>query len=287
MSRSSKRWIPMSHGDLTRAFRERRASKRQTVFVILGIFAVIGWLYVFFISDFFIVHSVQVEGIKNLDPVDVNREVLAILDSREGWRPWPKRHLLFINTEELKTKLNDRLFVANVTVDKKLRNVLRLKIEERAKRFVLHSKQQYAWIDLQGVVTDELTLDEKKNIQARLLGQRVADSDEPPVIKRNLNEMVSSGYSVFSNTESKKFISVSEQLMGLGLAYREIEPPGASSTLMKVLGPQGQEVLMDVMIPLDLQVRTYLAFIQAKPKGLKNAEYIDVRVPGRVYLKEK
>ena len=56
---------------------------------------------------------------------------------------------------------------------------------------------------------------------------------------------------------------------------------------MKVLGPQGQEVLMDVMIPLDLQVRTYLAFIQAKPKGLKNAEYIDVRVPGRVYLKEK
>jgi len=277
----------MSHGDLTRAFRERRASKRQTVFVILGIFAVVGWLYIFFISDFFIVNSVQVEGIKNLDPVDVNREVLAILDSREGWRPWPKRHLLFINTEELKTKLNDRLFVANVTVDKKLRNVLRLKIEERAKRFVLHSKQQYAWIDLQGVVTDELTLDEKKNVQARLLGQRVADPDEPPVIKRNLDEMVSSGYSVFSNTESKESISVSEQLMGLGLAYREIEPPGASSTLMKVLSPQGQEVLMDVTVPLDLQVQTYLAFIQAKPKGLENAEYIDVRVPGRVYLKEK
>lgn len=276
----------MSHGDLTRAFRERRASKRKTVFIILGIFAVIGWLYVFFMSDFFLVNEVQVEGIQNLDPVDVNREVLAILDSREGWRPWPKRHLLFINTEDLKARLNDRLFVTKVTVDKQFRNVLRLKVEERAKRFVLHSKQQYAWIDLQGVVTDELTLDEKKNVQARLLGQRPASPDEPPVIKRNLDELVSSGYDVFSSDEPKEFIRMSEQLMTLGLAYREIEPPGASSSLMKVLSPQGYEVLMDVTAPLDLQVQTYLAFIQAKPKNVENVEYVDVRVPGRVYLKE-
>lgn len=282
-----KRWIPMSGGDLHHAFRARRVSKRNAVFTLLGCTAVLGWLYVIFMSQLFIVNEVQAEGLKTLDQLDVTREVLAALDERGEWRPWPKRHALFLDEESLKEKLKTRLFVANVTVDKSHFNILRLKIEERAKRFVLHSRQQYFWIDLQGVATDELSLDEKKHVQARLLGNRSISPDEPPVVKRNLEDVISSGYTVFTADESKQWIQVSDQIVRAGLLYREIEPPGSSSTLLNVLGPEGYDIHMDLTSPIGVQVRTYQAFIKAKPSDIDKVQYIDVRVPGRVYLKER
>lgn len=286
MATNKKRWIPWSRGDLSKAFQARKASKRRTTFFILGVCAVVGWAYIFLFSDLFIINTVIVEGVENLDPIDVHREVLATLDKRGGWTPWSKRHMLFVNERELENQLKDRLFVSNITVDKKGRNILRLKIEERVKNFILHSRQQYAWVDHQGVVTQQLSTEEKRNAQALLLGQRSPDNSEPPIIKRNLNEDVSSGFQVFSGTEAKKWISLAEQLKALNVAYREFEPPGVSSTIMKVLSKEGYELLMDITVPLDIQIATYNAFLKAKPKDIDQVEYIDVRVPGRVYLKE-
>lgn len=286
MTTSRKRWIPWSTGDLTRAFQARKASKRRTTFFILGICAVVGWAYILFFSDLFIVNATEVEGIESLDPIDVHREVLAVLDERGEWRPWPKRHIFFLDENKLRDRLKDRLFVSDVTVDKQGRNILRLKIEERLKNFILHSKQQYAWVDYQGVVTEELTADEKRHVQALLLGQRSPDSSEPPIIKRNLDELVASGYQVFTDHEAKEWIDMAERLRALNVSYREFEPPGVSSTIMKVLSSEGYELLMDVTVPLDIQIGTYRAFIKAKPRDVDQVEYIDVRVPGRVYLKE-
>jgi len=282
-----KRWIPWSNGDLTKAFRSRKASKRKTTFFILGACAIIGWVYIIFFSDLFIVNTIVVEGTQTLDPIDVHREVLSILDKRGEWRPWPKRHIFFIDTQQLRDQLNDRLFVSHITVDKVGRNVLRLKIEERVKNFVLHSRQQYAWVDYTGIVTQELTLDEKRHAQALLLGQRSSETSEPPIIKRNLDDVVSSGFQVFSGSEAEKWIELSDQLKTLNVSYREFEPPTVSSTIMRVLSQEGYELLMDITVPLDIQVATYRAFLKAKPKDIGQVEYLDVRVPGRVYLKEK
>lgn len=221
-----------------------------------------------------------------MDPIDVHREVLAALDERGEWRPWSKRHMFFVSEEDLERRLNERLFVSSITVDKSKNNILRLKIEERVKNFVLHSRQQYAWVDYQGVVTQELTVEEKRHVQALLLGQRSPDNSEPPVIKRNLDEIVSSGFQVFTGGEAKKWIELGDQLRSLNVSYREFEPPGVSSTIMKVLSKEGYELLMDVTVPLDIQIATYNAFLKAKPKDVDQVEYIDVRVPGRVYLKE-
>ena len=286
MTTHRKRWIPWSSGDLTKAFQARRASKRRTTFLILSVCAIVGWSYVLFFSDLFIVSETQVEGVENLDPIDVHREVLASLDERGGRRPWPKRHIFFLDERELQNKLKDRLFVSSVTVDKSGRNILRLKIEERLKKFVLHSRQQYAWVDYQGVVTKELSMEEKKHVQALLLGHRSSKSSEPPVIKRNLDELVSSGYQAFSSNEAKEWISMAERLRDLNVSYREFEPPGTSSTIMKVLTEEGYDVLIDVTVPLDIQIATYNAFIKAEPVEAGQVEYIDVRVPRRVYLKE-
>lgn len=280
-----KRRARLEEGDINRGLKRAKSTKRRAVFTILGLGAVFGWTYLVFISDVFSVNAVEVRGVKDLDPVDVTREVFDVLDERASFRPWPARHAWFINQKELEERLKTRLFVLNATVEKSYDNVLRLSIEERVKRMVFHSRQQYFWLDLQGVATQELSQEEKRDVQARLLGHRPVRVDEPPVIKRNLDEPVSAGFVLTDQNEARHWIGLSEKLGMAGLAYREIEPPAASSSLFKVLSVEGYTVLMDVTASIESQVHTYQAFIKNKPKDLGQPEYIDVRVPGRVYLK--
>ncbi|HVM91078.1 MAG TPA: FtsQ-type POTRA domain-containing protein [Verrucomicrobiae bacterium] len=271
--------------DINRRLRIERNHKRQVVFTILAIVAVVGWLYVIFESDAFIINDIQVTGTKNLDPMDIKREVFDVLDQKQGNWFIPARHAWFINRDQLQNELMSRLFVNSVTVDKSYGNVLRLSVEERSKRFVFHSHKQYFWVDITGVATDALTDDEARDVQARLLGTRPVRPDEPPVIKRDLDDTINAGFTVTDPGQAKEWIKLADQVKASNLAYREIEPPTVSSTLMKVLSPEGYNVLMDITAPIDLQVRTYQAFIQNKPKDVGNPQYIDVRVPGRVYLK--
>ncbi|MEK7473410.1 MAG: hypothetical protein AAB668_01630 [Patescibacteria group bacterium] len=272
-------------GDINRGLKQAKSTKRRVVFTILALGTIFGWTYLVFISDAFSVSAVEVRGVEDLDPVDVTKEVFHLLDAREEFRPWPPRHAWFIDREALQEKLKSRLFVLNATVENSYNNVLRLSVEERVKRVVFHSHKQYFWLDHQGVATQELSDEEKRDTQARLLGHRSVRSEEPPVIKRDLDELVAPGFVLTNQNEAREWIALSEKLGTAGLAYRELEPPTASSSLFKVLSVEGYTVLMDITSPIESQVHTYQAFIKNKPKDLGQPEYIDVRVPGRVYLK--
>ncbi len=273
--------------DINRTLRQQRFSKRNAVFLILGLVALVGWPYVLFMSDAFTINTVEVRGGKTLDPMDVTREVLRILDARGGWRPWPARHAWFVNEKAIAEQLKEHLFVSNVIVDKSYNHVLRLLVEERTKKVIYHSHQQYFWVDIQGIATDELTPEERKDTQSRLFGNRAATNDDPPIIKQNIDDKINQGFVLADSRRAKEWIKLAEDLKSYKLLYREIEPPTASSTLFKILSQEGYEVLMDITAPLDLQVKTYQGFIKTKPAGLRALEYVDVRVPGRVYLKEQ
>lgn len=282
----SKRAAAYSSGDWSQAVRAERWSKRTTAFSLLGISAVIGWLYVLFMSPLFMVNDVEARGLKTLDPMDVTREVFRTLDSREGGPEWLKRHIWFINESDLENQLKDRLFTAKVVVDKSYTSILRLSVEERSKRLIFHSRQQYLWVDLQGVVTDELSAEEKREAQARLLGQRLSRPDEAPIIKRNFDDPIGIGFTIADTREVREWLDLADQLAREGMTYREVEPPRATSTRFSVLSRDGYDVIMDITTPIDLQVNTYNAFKSSGTK-IKAVEYLDVRVPGRVTLKEK
>jgi len=273
--------------DINHALRRQKFSKRNAVFLILAAVAVFGWPYLLLTSDAFTINTVEARGLKALDPVEVTREVFQVLDTREGWRPWPARHAWFVDENKIEQQLKERLFVANVTVDKNYNNILRLIIEERSKKVIYHSRQQYYWVDIQGVATQALTDDERKYAQARLLGQKLASSDDAPIIKTNLDYEIQTGMVLADARRAKEWIKLSEDLKSYKLLYREIEPPTTSSTLFKVLSHEGYDVLMDITAPIDLQVKTYQGFIKSKPSDSKPLEYVDVRVPGRIYLKER
>jgi hypothetical protein len=265
--------------------RSRPGRQGKVVFSFIGFATIIGWLYVFVMSDLFVIKTIEVQGTRTIDPVDVKREVWQVLDARQGWRPWSTRHEWFIDRSALAVELQVRFFAEQVLVDSPSIDVLRLNILERTNKLIFHSHRQYAWIDLQGVVTSELTQDEVKQAQARLLGQRLASADEPPIIHRDLDELIGTGFHVADTDDVKEWVKTSTEFTKQGILYREYEPPvNASSTVGVFNNQNGTDVLVDLGKPLEPQLRSYKVYMQANGKE-PVSEYIDIRIPGRVYTK--
>jgi len=265
--------------------REQKTSSVRITFIFLGLACTIGWLYTIFISDLFLVRHIEATGLVSMDELDVKREVLAILDERGGWRPWSARHIWFIDVDFVEEELKRRLFASQVAVDKSYTGILRLKIEERSNKLILHSRQQYLWVDLQGMITRELTLGEQKNVQALILGQRQMLPTETPIIHYSVDELLAPGYSVAPSETVKGWITTATELAKGGFLFREIDIETPSSTTARVINDSGYSVLVDMSVPLENQIRAYKAFVESKPKDIKVTEYLDVRVPGRIYVK--
>ncbi len=274
-------------GTYSRITLENQAARTRSVFYLLGVLAFFGWLYVVFASDAFVIRQVEANGLEVLDPVDVNREVFSILDARPVWRPWPARHAWFVDRDRLSEVLVEHLFAERVMVDKTRGNVLRLKIEERANRLVLHSHQQFFWVDLQGIALRELNSKERQDVTDRLTGKTLTGSlKDAPVIHYDLNEPLAENFHVVDAAQVKGWVKAASDVRRTGIEYREIQPPlEASSTSGIILSKEGFPVLIDYYADLKPQLGAFRALQKSgKPIGGVK-EYIDVRVPGYIYIK--
>lgn len=265
---------------------KRKGERSRAVFLLLGLFALVGWSYVIFMSDLMTVQDIEASGLKSLDALDVKRAAFDAMDEAPGKWFFPQRHIWFIDRKKISETLKDRLFAENVIVDKKDINILRLIVEERSRKLVYHSHQQYLWVDLQGIVTNELSDAERKNIQARLLGQRLPHPDEPPVIHRDSDELITTGYRVTNDEVIKEWIHTTSDIVRHGILYREYEPPVTSTSTQAIFTSlDGYDVIVDLGVPLDDQLNTYSAFLKSPNPKTKVSQYVDIRVPGRLYIK--
>ena len=263
---------------------EGKASPRAKVFAFFIVFACIGWLYVVFVSDAFVVRDISAGGLSNLTQLDVSREVFRSLDKRTVWRPWGPRHSWFIDKEMLTHDLEERLFAERVSVDNIQNNVLRLSIRERSKRVILHTGNGFLWADRSGVVTDELTPLELQDVRARLSRKRSSQLQDPEIFVLPAASEFAAGYIVASTNTMRMWIGLSDAFKSSGLNFIELEPPSVSSTRVTVKTAEGHRVFLDTQIPLKSQIDTYNAFLKMKPRP-QVSEYVDVRVPGRIYYK--
>lgn len=263
-----------------------KGERSRAVFLLLGLFAFLGWFYVVFFSDLLTIRDVEATGLKMLDAADVKRVVFDALDQAPSRGIFPKRHGWFIDKSQLSESLKSRLFAENVVVDKINGGVLRLIVEERSHKLVFHSHQQYLWVDLQGLVTSELTSSERKDVQSRLLGQRLAHLDDPPVIHKDLDELIATGYRVSDDDQVKQWIQTTSYIIKQGILYREFEPPTVSTSTQAIFVSQdGYDVYIDLATPLNKQLESFIAFLKTPNTKSKVSQYVDIRVPGRLYIK--
>ncbi len=231
-------------------------------------------------------HDIEVRGVTSLDPVEVKREVYAVIDARP--RPiWqPARQLWFLPVEDIRSRLQARLMVKSITVDKTSYNVLRLTVEEGTKQFILKTPTQVFWVDTKGVIKQEVSSKDLKNMETNLNGKLTSNVSDTPVFSIDNQTILQPGQQISAQT-IKTWLNVAAQLQKQGIRYREIKPDAAaSSTKISVKTLSGYAVWFDTSSgTLKTQIEAYRAFEKQKSKDLQIHEYVDVRIPGRVYVR--
>jgi len=258
-------------------------SSRLLTAVLLVSFSLLSVAWFVFVSGYFVVKHIQTNELYGLSGGEVASTTMEIL--RQGkWSPWDKANIFFVEKNDLASQLKNRLFAEEVVVDKVYPDILRLMISERQRSVVLVSKDQMLLIDMNGIVTGEATDGVATDTRSILNKKMFADNKHPPVILCELPELAASGYQVTDQETIKVWIEAYRTLISDKVKFRYLTLSEPSAQSLKMTSEAGYQVIYDLGQPLNPQIETYKKFLQSKPKDFKINQYIDVRVPGKIYV---
>jgi len=80
-------------------------------------------------------------------------------------------------------------------------------------------------------------------------------------------------------------LDIANRLREAGIWFKALDIGLEPQSLLQVLIKENKYVLVDTDDLLDAQIETLRQFLATKPKMDQIHEYIDVRVPGRIYYK--
>lgn len=281
---------------------------RATSYFLVITFFILSIVWFIFVSKYWSVKTIDVQGdLKDVSRGEVEVAAYDLIDNGTR-KPWDQRNIFFIDEKILAGEIKERLFADYVTVDKVYPSVLRLLVVERQRRVVYVSNGLYQTVDPDGSITGI----EKDDgyIKDRLAGKTFADPNHPPIIVQirsaaadsisTSSEMViddlgvtstqvldeSGPMSRLTDAETVKgWLDATHELLKAGIRFRYIKVSSPTSRTFKIVSDQGFDVVMDLKTDLKAQIDTYQRFIASKPKGTDIHEYVDVRIPGKIYLK--
>lgn len=267
----------------TNRLQDKRSSY-STVFVIVAAFAVTGWFWFLFRSGFLDIQTIDAGQLQSLNRGEVVAETQRAL--QEGpWRPWSGNNLLMLDTDALAVTLKDRLFAESVTVEKSYPNILRLKIGERQRSVVVASNNEYVLVDAKGIVTAMADGDTLRASQDRVAAKAFADEIHLPVVVMNTADPLAPGFQVATPEEVRRWLDATRYLVLGGLQYRFMKVESPQAALGRFVSKKGYDIYFDLTQPLEPQLATYTAYMKTKPDEGKITEYLDTRVPGKVFVK--
>lgn len=259
-------------------------SNRLLVVVLLGAFIVATGVWFVFVSGFFSLSRIEMNELHALGREEVASSTLDILEQGR-WRPWDRKNLIFIDENDLAESLKNRLFAEQVSVDKSYPNILRLLIEERQRSVVMASKDQLLVVDMAGGVVGEAGETAAKEARDAVNGDLLADLRRTPVIVCDLPELATAGYQVTDQDALKAWIEAYRAFIASGLKFRYLRLTEPKSKIVKLMMAEGYHVVFDLDQDIQGQIETYRKFMQNRPRDFKVSEYVDVRVPGKIYVK--
>lgn len=263
--------------------RLRSTRRRVSVIACVGI-AVIGWAYVLLFSEFFSVSVIQIDGVVSLERGEIDRAIEEGLGEQRVF-PFREGNIFLVNTEKLEAFLKESLFVQTVAVDKKIPNILRLKIEERQTSLILRVGERMYQVDRSGSIMREIAPGSEQDAILSSANDPSASRASLPLLEvRSSDPQPIVGNAYITDTQMQRWLDTLQGLKEQGFGYRSVSIERATSSKMILRMFEPYDVYIDTMEPLTSQVQSYYEFRKVK-KDEKIYEYVDVRIPGKVFYK--
>ncbi len=274
-----------THGAAFSGVREGRGRAQRFIVILLVIFCLgLSIIWFLFVSRHWSITRIETNDLHTTEREEVEGVVYDILD-HGSWKPWDTRNIFFVDEGVVANALKERLFAENVVVDKVYPNILRLMITERQRSVVLASKDQLLLVDTNGVVTGEATDSVKSMAQTLLTHKAVARPQDLPIVVIQLPEPMTTGYQVTKAGTVRGWITAYKTLNERGVTFEYLSLESPEVLTLEAYTNQGYKVIFDVSVPLEAQIESYKAYLKTQGKKVGAQEYIDVRVPGKIFVK--
>lgn len=264
--------------------------RRRFVLTLLGLFSLMGWGALLLCSDVLVVRGVEITGGDHIESIEAKTATFQILDARSDWRPWSPRHRWFLDTATLEEGLRTRWFAEDVQVERSVgSNILRLIVKEQRVGLVVRTAEQYVEVDANGVVRRELSNEERLQIVQRMTGRR--QGTVPMVVELPfIQEPLAIGYKLgIATKDVRNWIALGVLLDKHHLSFRYLTATDTLLASLTLYDENGIAVYLDTSTSLESQINALASYATArkqKQKGIEAArESIDLRIPGRLYLK--
>lgn len=281
-----KTWFHPDRGEGT--FADTRAkqvsSRRLTVIMLLLVTAFVGWLYFLFGSGFFRITQIQTGDLTYLNRGEVVAEAEKAMDEQGTW-PWQWRNILLLNKEALSKSLERRLYADQVAVEKLYPNILRLKIEERQSSVIVIAGNNLYLVDRKGIGTKRIENEDQLAVLDRIAHPSPTAKTDLPILTIRHSPVFTPGDPYVDAETVEHWLDAFNGLSETGFGYRNAVLEEATSTKLVLSLFEPYDVYVDLLAPLKPQIDAFYLFMKSKPATAKINEYIDVRVPGRIFYK--
>lgn len=259
----------------------RSHSHRQFVALLVAGCVISGLIWFFMISPFWRVTEIRVEGNQRI----ARGEIEASADA------WKGKNLFFLDVQSIGRELTDKLFVESVAVDKVYPNVLRLLIAERQRSVVASISDNLLTIDSEGFAAEPPAQEQLPYFQNCIRSTALANSAYSPVISiESVSTTATSttpttGEQIVDAATVRLWLETARELLTSGIRYTHFRIAEPYARTLKFVSDAKFEVLLDLSSPMQPQIETYKRFMQNKPSGTVITEYVDVRMPGKIFYK--
>lgn len=269
-------------------FREERVGKtKKTKGAIYGLmigFFLVSCLWFFLYSDYFRINDVEVGTLMVLRQEAIVGEIEVYFNQPKRW-PWGNRNIFFLDTNDLERHLKSKFYVDDVTVDKFYPNILRLKIKERQRSVVLVTKNSIYIVDDYGAVSDVADDALASSTRHLLTSPSPYDASKEIFVLTSVTTTYAKGQVYADSSMVRRWLEMANKLRDAGIWFKALDTGTGPQEAISVILKENKSVLMVMDDLVDAQIETLRQYLATKPKLDDVREYIDVRVPGKVYYK--
>lgn len=251
----------------------KQAQLRQIVFAILASIILIISIYIIVFSEVFQWRTVVIVGTTNISDDRIESVVNNIGEGR-AWGVVPQKNLLFFNIREAQTELRNEISqIGAVQIKRQLPNILKVYVEERDPVIIWETDGRRFYLDLDGVVSKEIVGDPEISLPTiKDLSNRAVVPREA-VVTHNFVEFI------------KELIDTFHKETGLDAA--EFVTPSPLSREVHVVTSDGWMLYFTSTRTLSSQYKKLLLILNKEltAEQRRNLEYIDLRIPDKIYYK--
>ena len=120
---------------------------------LLGL-AVLGWVYLFYFSPFFIINQVEISGLSEIPKEDFSHTIDEYIDSKT-MLVLSNRNIFIIDEDKLSKKISEKFSLEGISLTKEYPNKILIEIIEKSSAFIWSEAGQKHLVDKTGEIIKE------------------------------------------------------------------------------------------------------------------------------------